>query len=80
MQGYRVEQYLLSPVHLGIPNTRLRYFCLASRRGGEGEGEIGPVQESLPAMPSTSTEPGQEKAHLRQLSEYLVRGATLQNG
>ncbi|CAN0505798.1 unnamed protein product, partial [Scytosiphon promiscuus] len=70
LRGFRVEQYLLSPVHLGIPNTRLRYFCLASRCSVEGEGEVGPIQESLPchmsAMSPASSErvPGQEKVHV----------------
>lgn len=85
LRGFRVEQYLLSPVHLGIPNTRLRYFCLASRCGVEGEEEVGPIQESLPchisARPPASSEraPGQEKVHVRPLSEYLVRGAARRN-
>ncbi|CAM9657233.1 unnamed protein product, partial [Choristocarpus tenellus] len=37
-RGYEVEQYLLSPVQLGVPNTRLRYYLTASRRDGRGEG------------------------------------------
>ncbi|PFH35032.1 hypothetical protein BESB_059190 [Besnoitia besnoiti] len=30
-QGYRVEEFLLSPTQLGFPNTRVRYYCLAWR-------------------------------------------------
>ncbi|CAM9199294.1 unnamed protein product, partial [Discosporangium mesarthrocarpum] len=30
-RGFDVEQYLLSPMQLGVPNSRLRYFCLATR-------------------------------------------------
>ncbi|XP_072045695.1 tRNA (cytosine(38)-C(5))-methyltransferase-like [Amphiura filiformis] len=30
--NYTYEEFLLSPVHLGIPNQRLRYFLLAKKR------------------------------------------------
>ena len=28
--GYWYEEYLLSPTQIGIPNYRLRYFCLVN--------------------------------------------------
>ncbi|OQV21373.1 putative tRNA (cytosine-5-)-methyltransferase [Hypsibius exemplaris] len=30
-QGYRFKEYLLSPIHFGIPNSRLRYYLTAWR-------------------------------------------------
>ncbi|CDI74751.1 DNA methyltransferase 2, putative [Eimeria praecox] len=30
-QHYRVQDFLLSPTQIGIPNTRVRYYCLACR-------------------------------------------------
>nr|AAV85978.1 5' cytosine DNA methyl transferase-like protein [Pristionchus pacificus] len=32
--GYRIEEYMLSPVQLGIPNSRPRYYLLASLMEG----------------------------------------------
>ncbi|KAL8272655.1 hypothetical protein Esti_003443 [Eimeria stiedai] len=31
-RNYYVEEYLLSPTQLGVPNTRVRYYCLAVRQ------------------------------------------------
>lgn len=31
-QRYTFQQFLLSPTQLGIPNTRVRYYCLATRQ------------------------------------------------
>ncbi|KAJ2784011.1 hypothetical protein GGI15_002385, partial [Coemansia interrupta] len=31
--GFEIHECLLSPVHFGIPNNRLRYFLVAARRG-----------------------------------------------
>lgn len=33
-RGYSVQEFLTSPWQLGIPTTRTRYYCLASRAGG----------------------------------------------
>ncbi|CAM9347502.1 unnamed protein product [Scytosiphon promiscuus] len=67
-RGFDVEQYLLSPVQVGIPNTRLRYYCLASRRNVDG-GKVTAVQGSLP--PSSRLRQDGDKLPLRPLSEYL---------
>ncbi|CBZ54130.1 putative DNA methyltransferase 2 [Neospora caninum Liverpool] len=37
-RAYQVEEFLLSPTQLGFPNTRVRYYCLATRAGGAEEG------------------------------------------
>ncbi|CAM9548558.1 unnamed protein product [Ectocarpus sp. 6 AP-2014] len=62
-RGFDVEQYLLSPNQLGIPNSRLRYYCLARRRNADGMGKATDVKKSFPqdvtAVP------------LRPLSKYL---------
>ena len=29
--NYKIRQFLLSPIQFGIPNSRLRYYCLAKR-------------------------------------------------
>lgn len=79
-RGFDVEQYMLSPVQLGIPNTRLRYYCLASRGESEDGGRIVAIQDSLPQgslaslTPSTPMESAHERdgSTLRPLSEYLV--------
>jgi tRNA (cytosine38-C5)-methyltransferase len=31
--NYKIQQYLLSPLQFGIPNSRLRYYLIASRNG-----------------------------------------------
>lgn len=69
-RGFDVEQYLLSPVQLGIPNTRLRYYCLASRRHADGHGKVAPIAESLPR--NSSLQPDEPTVPLRPLSEFLV--------
>ncbi len=35
--GFVRREFLLSPSHLGVPNSRLRYFLIAAERQGEGE-------------------------------------------
>ncbi len=61
---------MLSPVQLGIPNTRLRYYCLASRRNGEGEGTVTAIQESLPRNGLRKKD--EATVALRPLSDFLV--------
>lgn len=61
---------MLSPVQLGIPNTRLRYYCLASRRNAEGEGTVTTIQESLPRNDLLKQD--ETTMALRPLSEFLV--------
>jgi len=34
-RGYHVREFLLSPSDFGIPNSRLRYFCLAKLHQSE---------------------------------------------
>lgn len=63
---------MLSPVQLGIPNTRLRYYCLASRRHSDGEGEVTAIQESLPQ--NVLRKQDETPVTLRPLSEFLVSG------
>lgn len=74
VRGFDVEQYLLSPIQLGIPNTRLRYYCLASRRtrstDGRRKGNIAPIKESLPQNPLL--QPDEQTVPLRPLSEFLA--------
>ncbi|CAM9523537.1 unnamed protein product, partial [Hapterophycus canaliculatus] len=69
-RGFNVEQYLLSPVQLGIPNTRLRFYCLASRQQVDGKGNVNAVEEALPS-PSSLLQKDGGAAPLRPLSEYL---------
>lgn len=69
-RGFDVEQYLLSPVQLGIPNTRLRYYCLASRRHTDGDGRVSAIKESLPQ--NSPLQPDEPTVPLRPLSEFLV--------
>ncbi|GMR48004.1 hypothetical protein PMAYCL1PPCAC_18199 [Pristionchus mayeri] len=35
--GYEIEEYILSPVQFGIPNSRPRYYLMASRKEGRVE-------------------------------------------
>lgn len=74
-----MEQYLLSPVQLGIPNTRLRYYCLASRHGTDGDGNISIIRELPPdslascsSVEALERTPQQGGLGLRPLSEFLV--------
>lgn len=73
-RGFDVEQYLLSPVQLGIPNSRLRYYCLASRRNTDGAGKVTAVTESVPQNSLLRQDGG--AVPLRPLYEYLVRCVT----
>lgn len=70
-----MEQYLLSPVQLGIPNTRLRYYCLATRRNSDTHGDVAAIQNHLPCHSVVTTAAQEENGDmpLRALSEYLVR-------
>jgi len=36
--GYVCHEFLLSPAQIGIPNERLRYYCLAKRQGANASG------------------------------------------
>ncbi|CAM9516284.1 unnamed protein product, partial [Sphacelaria rigidula] len=70
---YDVEQYLLSPVQLGIPNTRLRYYCLATRRDTDTHGDVGAIRNYLPCHSAVTTTAREENEDmpLRALSDYL---------
>ena len=39
--GFVCHEFLLSPAQIGIPNERLRYYCLARRMGPGGAGSWG---------------------------------------
>ncbi|KAJ2864763.1 hypothetical protein GGH94_002709 [Coemansia aciculifera] len=66
--GFKVYEFLLSPVQLGIPNSRLRYFLVARRE--------------WPRPPSSSAEDSDEleaydawvAANKQRTDEYLQRG------
>lgn len=72
LRGFVVEQFLLSPMDLGVPNTRVRYYCLASRQNAEGEGEVAAIKKTLPQDPSTAAGHPEGRG-LRPLREFLVR-------
>ena len=36
-RGYSVQEFLISPVELGIPNSRLRYYLLAKLNGAQNK-------------------------------------------
>lgn len=56
--GYSIQEYLLSPVQFGVPNSRLRYYLIAELR------RFNPLKCS-PFIPSSKIAP------VRPLSEFL---------
>ena len=84
-RGYRVEEYLLCPSELlGVPNIRLRYYCVATLRAAAGGGCSAPTTSSadmgqgdvhIPReLPSASSAAG---ASPKPLSHYLERDAVV---
>ena len=84
-RGYRVEEYLLCPSELlGVPNIRLRYYCVATLRAAAGGGCSAPTPSSadmgqgdvhIPReLPSASSAAG---ASPKPLSHYLERDAVV---
>ena len=71
--GYRWREYLLSPMQIGIPNHRRRYYLVAEKdsarlaceRGGDS------IRETLPCI-----EDGKEEIRRRPLMEYIDQGMT----
>lgn len=61
--GYYVEEFLLSPMQFGIPNMRLRYYCLArlittdpvSVESSQIIPSPGPIRYTLPSLPPQPT-------------------------
>jgi tRNA (cytosine38-C5)-methyltransferase len=79
-KGYTVQQYMLSPTQIGIPNTRLRYYCLA-RLDSTAGGELQPLQYEFPGA-NTCSEQHTVARYLEQLSaqdvqQYLVEEKVL---
>lgn len=61
--GFVCHEFLLSPSQLGIPNERLRYYCLGRRRAAAGPG---PWDAALCGSPN---------AALRACVSYVVKWA-----
>ncbi|CEM37192.1 unnamed protein product [Vitrella brassicaformis CCMP3155] len=64
--GYHLHEFLLSPMHFGIPNFRTRYFLTARKAAGGGNCIQGPL----------SFIPGREEhwcGGIRPLAEFLQR-------
>jgi tRNA (cytosine38-C5)-methyltransferase len=79
-KGYTVQQFMLSPTQIGIPNTRLRYYCLA-RLDSPAAGELQPLQCEFPGA-KACTEPQTVARYIEQLSaqdlqQYLVEEKVL---
>ncbi|CDJ51901.1 DNA methyltransferase 2, putative [Eimeria brunetti] len=56
-QQYSVQHFLLSPTQIGIPNTRVRYYCLACRRA---------TQNPQRNLKNLVPEQGQQQHHQQQ--------------
>ncbi|CDJ59053.1 DNA methyltransferase 2, putative [Eimeria maxima] len=55
-QHYRVQHFLLSPTQIGIPNTRVRYYCLGCRDTTQ------PLQQGLQLLlPELHQQQGNQK-------------------
>ena len=73
--GYGWREYLLSPMQLGIPNHRKRYYMIAERdsarfgcqRGGES------IRDTLPCMSEMNEEAAIRR---RPLSDYIDKSMT----
>lgn len=37
--GFKYQEFLLTPAQFGIPNSRLRYYCLARRKPFDGQSQ-----------------------------------------
>ena len=61
-EGYRIEEFLLDPRQLGIPNARLRYYAMALRDVHGRPSETPALQRRPPRVPAGG---------LRKLSEFL---------
>lgn len=56
-QKYTIEEYLLSPTQLGIPNTRVRYYCLAYLTTKASRGNTSAIKIHFPHLrPNTDEE------------------------
>jgi len=69
--GYCCEEYLLSPIQFGVPNSRLRYYFLATLNHKESPG--GAVARVLPVDCCVSLEDTEESRTnaQRQIRDYL---------
>eukprot|EP01116_Phalansterium_solitarium_P003708 TRINITY_DN14531_c0_g1_i1.p1 TRINITY_DN14531_c0_g1~~TRINITY_DN14531_c0_g1_i1.p1 ORF type:complete len:344 (+),score=101.51 TRINITY_DN14531_c0_g1_i1:300-1331(+) len=73
--GYQVQEFMLSPNQFGIPNSRLRYFLLASRPGFGSIDSAESLRLAIPgcAMRSPTSLDAAESFEdsCRPLSDYL---------
>ncbi|VEN60102.1 unnamed protein product [Callosobruchus maculatus] len=52
--GYTFQEFLLSPQQFGIPNSRLRYYCLAKKLPERFSFQITDLRQSLPGNAETT--------------------------
>ncbi|KAI8323054.1 S-adenosyl-L-methionine-dependent methyltransferase [Martensiomyces pterosporus] len=64
--GFEIHECLISPVQLGIPNNRLRYFLIACRRW--------PAPSSRPGDGDSGTTEAWLAENKKRTAEYLARG------
>mmetsp|Transcript_17896 Transcript_17896/g.26479 ORF Transcript_17896/g.26479 Transcript_17896/m.26479 type:complete len:569 (-) Transcript_17896:213-1919(-) len=68
--GYERKEYLASPIQIGIPNHRMRYYCLCRRTARGKQGGITSARfHSLPIR--TTTTPEEDLYPKHPVLEYL---------
>lgn len=76
---YRIEEFHLSPDHIGIPNSRMRYFCLAALSTPASSLELS-TEDNIPtrllsSIPRSSqvleSDAAPSSTAVRPLKEYL---------
>ncbi|KAL8437225.1 hypothetical protein Efla_006586 [Eimeria flavescens] len=68
-KGYLVKEFLLSPTQLGIPNTRVRYYCLATRQHQQPQQQKRQQEVQQELQQEQQQEPQQEEQHRQQQQE-----------
>ena len=77
LTGYEVQEHLLCPTDLGVPMRRLRYYLVAARGGGLGEGARDVAGALARAQARLRGEVVPTPALARPLASYLDRARDL---
>eukprot|EP01117_Protostelium_nocturnum_P019361 TRINITY_DN837_c0_g1_i4.p1 TRINITY_DN837_c0_g1~~TRINITY_DN837_c0_g1_i4.p1 ORF type:complete len:223 (-),score=63.08 TRINITY_DN837_c0_g1_i4:34-702(-) len=80
-KGYKVREFLLNPNQFGIPNSRLRYYLIASLNPTSGSESDEGIQCSIPScLPANNNNAVSLSQYLEEpenLNEYLIPEQTI---
>ncbi|RZC39047.1 tRNA (cytosine-5-)-methyltransferase, partial [Asbolus verrucosus] len=70
--GFVYQEFILNPTQIGVPNSRHRYYCLASKSVNGFPFETGPLKSELPSSSESA-----EKENCFKISQIIEHNVDL---